>query len=204
MGGLSMSKLTGTSYLILGMLTSREWSAYELAEQVSRGVMEIWPRASRQLYNAPKQLIKQGLVVARMEATGRRRRSVYSITPEGRAALREWLAGDTAPTSLESEAMVRVLLADQGTIEDLKRTLRGVHDSAVAQRRRFEAHAEFIATSGGGTFPERRHLFELSTAFLLGHYTHMAQWAQWALREVDDWDDTALPAKSKGSAGPNS
>jgi PadR family transcriptional regulator, regulatory protein AphA len=65
-----VTQLTTTSYLILGLLTSRDWSAYELAEQVGKGVTEIWPRASRQLYNAPKQLVEQGLISAVTEQTG--------------------------------------------------------------------------------------------------------------------------------------
>ena len=81
-----MSELTTTSYLILGLLTSRDWSAYELAEQVGRGVTELWPRADRQLYNAPKRLVAEGLVKATKEATGRRERTVYSITRKGRTA----------------------------------------------------------------------------------------------------------------------
>jgi hypothetical protein len=36
-----------TSYLILGMLASRDWSAYEIVEQIGKGVAEIWPRVGR-------------------------------------------------------------------------------------------------------------------------------------------------------------
>ena len=48
-----MTELTTTSYLILGLLTNRERSAYEIAEQMGRGVTEVWPRAGRQLYDPP-------------------------------------------------------------------------------------------------------------------------------------------------------
>lgn len=113
-----MAKLTTTSYLILGMLSSRDRSAYELAEQVDKGLTEIWPRARRQIYNAPRQLAEQGPVTATKVAVGRRPRAVYSITPAGRAALREWLATDPKRVSLEFEGMIHLLLADQGTIED--------------------------------------------------------------------------------------
>ena len=95
-----MTRLTTTSYLILGLLTSRDWSAYELAEQVGKGVTEIWPRASRQLYNAPKQLVEQGLISAVTEQTGRRQRTLYSITEPGRAELRRWLSTEAKPPSL--------------------------------------------------------------------------------------------------------
>ena len=106
-----MAKRTTTSYLILGLLCARDWSAYEIAEQLGRGVTELWPRAGRQLYNAPKRLVEDGLVAARAEATGGRTRTIYSITPAGEEALRAWLAERAVtPSALEFEGMVRVLL----------------------------------------------------------------------------------------------
>lgn len=185
-----MRRLTTTSYLILGILALRDWTAYELAEQIDKGVTEIWPRADRQLYNAPKLLLEQGLISATKTATGRRERTVYSITPAGREALRSWLPGASKPPSLEFEAMVRLVLADQGNVEDLRRTLQDVIDQAVRKREQFEDRYRLIRASGGGTFPERQHLFALSTAFMVGHFTHLEQWASWALKEIETWDDT--------------
>ena len=186
-----MTPLTTTSYLILGLLTSRDWSAYELAEHIDKGVTEVWPRASRQLYNAPKQLVEQGLVTAVTQRTGRRRRTVYAITAAGRAELRRWLSTEAKPPSLEFEAMVHVLLADQGSLEDLHKTLERVIEQANQARELFETHQEFIEATEGGTFPERQHVFVLSSAFMIGHFTHIAAWATWALGEVRTWHDTA-------------
>lgn len=199
-----MTSLTTTSYLILGLLASRDWSAYELAEQIDKGVTEIWPRASRQLYNAPKQLVSAGLIAAsRQPAGGTRQRTVYSITPSGRAALRAWLATEARPPALEFEAMLRVVLADQGSVESLRRTLHGVIDHAEQERERFEGHVRYIQATEGGTFPEREHLFELSSAFMIGHFTHLAQWARWALDQIEDWRDTSAPQRGPGADTPD-
>jgi PadR family transcriptional regulator AphA len=188
-----MTKLTPTSYLILGILATREWSAYELAEQLDKGLTEVWPRARRQLYNAPKQLVEHGLANASREPAGARHRTIYSITESGRAALRDWLSTDARPPALEFEGMLHVLLADQGSLEDLERTLEQILQQARARLQLFEAHAEFIRTTGGGTFPERQHLFALSSHFMIGHFTHIADWAGWALTEVRTWPDTTTP-----------
>lgn len=188
-----MRRLTTTSYLILGILASRDWTAYELAEQIDKGVTEIWPIAGRQLYNAPKLLLEQGLVSARKTVTGRRERTIYSITPAGREALRSWLPGESKPPALEFEAMVRLVLADQGEIDDLRRTLQGVLSQARSKRKEFDDRYRLVRASGGGTFPERQHLFALSTAFMVGHFAHLEQWASWALEEIKTWDTTGTP-----------
>ncbi|MFN8019321.1 MAG: PadR family transcriptional regulator [Acidimicrobiales bacterium] len=197
-GATPMAKRTTTSYLILGLLCSRDWSAYELAEQLGRGVTELWPRAGRQLYNAPKRLVEEGLAAARTESSGGRNRTVYSITPAGVDALREWLAdGDVAPSALEFEGMVRVLLADQGTVEDLDANLATMAEQAKATRDLFIDHARFMLATKGGTHPDRLHLFAMVNRFTVEHFDHIVRWATWAREEIADWPDAATPAQAQ-------
>ncbi|CAN5535613.1 PadR family transcriptional regulator [soil metagenome] len=188
------AKVTTTGYIILGMLCSRDWSAYELAEQVGRGLDQLWSRADRQRYETPKRLAELGLITARQEPNGKRRRTVYSITDAGHEALAEWLATDPAAVALQFEGGVRVLLADQGTIEDLRRTLETIRTQAQETRTLFAAHAQIIHDGAGGTFPERQHLSALMNRFMVGHAEHLIDWSSWALEHSSTWTDTVTPA----------
>ena len=87
-----MRGMTTTSYALLGLLALQPWTTYELAQQVRRSLSWFWPRTERKLYDEPKRLVAEGYATAREEFTGRRKRTVYEITPEGRAALRATLA----------------------------------------------------------------------------------------------------------------
>ena len=186
-------QLTTSAYLTLGLLTSRDWSAYQLAEQVGRGVDHLWPRAARQRYITPKQLLEEGLVTARAEPSGRRTRTIYSITPAGREALALWLTTEARPPALEFEGMVRVLLSDEGTIEDLRANLQTMRRQSIAARALFADHAAFIAATGG-TFPERKHLFALANRYMIGHYDHIIEWVDWSFEQIESWPDTVTPA----------
>ena len=86
-----MKELTSTSYAVLGLLAARPRTAYQLATLVARGLRFVWPRAEGRIYDEPRLLADHGLALARREHTGRRPRTVYSITPEGRRALRRWI-----------------------------------------------------------------------------------------------------------------
>jgi DNA-binding PadR family transcriptional regulator len=191
-----MAELTTTSYVILGLLTSGDLSAYELAEHAGRGVSELWPAAERIRYYAPKVLLEKKLIKAKKESTGRRPRTVYSITPAGHRALARWLTTGPRPSSLESEVLMRVLVADEGSIEDLRNSLQTMVDQATASRDVFVAHATYIFETGGGTFPERQHLFALLNQFMVGHFNNMIAWATWALDQVSSWPDTRSPAET--------
>ena len=189
-------EISTTAYLTLGLLAARDWSAYQLAEQLGRGVAELWPSADRGRYAVLNRLHEAGLVGTRREHTGKRARTIYSITPEGREALGQWLATPVKPPSFEFEGMVRVLLGDQGTIDDLRATLAQTRERALAQRELFARYAAFISATGG-TFPERRHLFALANTFMIGHYDHILAWADWAEQQIADWPDTVTPAATR-------
>ncbi|MFN8168062.1 MAG: PadR family transcriptional regulator [Candidatus Nanopelagicales bacterium] len=185
--------LPTTAYLLLSLLARRDYSAYELAEQGGRGVQKLWPRADRQRYNTPKRLLADGLVTASTESTGRRSRTVYSITDAGRAALREWLGTEVRPASLEFEGMLRVLVADDGSVDDLRRSLTAIRDQAVADRAGFAIQGGRLSQPDG-EFADRRHLFALVNGFMIEHYDQVISWAETALDAVASWPDTTSPA----------
>lgn len=196
---MAQGDLNTTSYLILGMLTSRDWSAYEIAAHVGKGLDDVWPRADRQRYNTPKRLLEKGLVTARTEATGKRQRTVYSITPAGRQALTDWLSTESHPPALEFEGMVRVALATEGSIEDLRATLELMREQALAKRAIYLGHAEFMLEQDGGTFASMAHLLTLNNRFMLDHFSHIVEWADWALEQTGTWPDTTTPASTHRS-----
>jgi len=186
-----------TGYLTLGLLAARDWSAYQLAEQLGRGVSELWPSADRGRYAVLNRLHESGFVRTRQEHTGRRARTIYSITPEGREALAAWLRTPVRPPTLEFEGMVRVLMSDQGSIDDLRATLVRTREQAQENLEMFAQYAAHISETGG-TFPERKHLFALANTFMVGHYEHIISWADWAAAQISDWPDTVTPALTHG------
>ena len=75
--------LTTTSYAILGLLSLRSWSTYELAEQMQRALGLFWPRAESGIYREPKKLEAHGLARSTTEFVGQRPRTRYTITAKG-------------------------------------------------------------------------------------------------------------------------
>ena len=66
------SELTTTSYAILGLLSLRSWSTYELAEQMRRALGLFWPRAESGIYREPAKLEDHGLARSTVELVGKR------------------------------------------------------------------------------------------------------------------------------------
>lgn len=188
--------LTTTSFAILGLLSVRAWSAYELTGQMKRGLRHTWPRTETRIYQEPKNLVAHGLATASTEATGERMRSVYSITAKGRRELARWLEGESAPPQFQSEAVLRATFAEAGTKEALLATLQGLAEEGRALRRQLADQAEDYVTTGG-PFPERLHLIALIGRFLSDYAELLEGWATWAEDTVSTW-----PAVGPGGAVP--
>jgi PadR family transcriptional regulator, regulatory protein AphA len=187
--------LTTTSYAILGLLSVKPWSAYELIGQMKRGMRFTWPRAETRIYQEPKHLVAHGLARATVERSGRRPRTVYSITPQGRAVLRRWLTMPSAPPQLECEAMVRATFAEAGTTQDLLRTMKELRDQALGSYLEIADQAEdYLAT--GGPFPERLPIIVLVGKFILEYLAFLERFAGWAETQLETWpvDGTVLAA----------
>ena len=177
-----------TAYALLGLLSVRPWTTYELAQQVRRSLSWFWPRAERKLYDDPKRLAADGLATASEEYTGRRKRTVYAITPEGRSELRAWLATPSADPSWENEALVKVFFADGGDLDALRGTITGMH---ATSRRRLGELAEMAQEPL--RFPERRHLGALSIRLAQEQEEATLRWAEWALEQLGSWVATDDP-----------
>jgi PadR family transcriptional regulator, regulatory protein AphA len=186
------ASLSPRSYAILGLLAIRDWTTYELARQMDRGVADIWTAARSMIYSEPKRLARLGLVQARTETAGRRSRTWYSITPAGRSALRTWLAEPGAPPAMQFEGLLKVLLADTSQPDTMRASLTEAIKWADALQDvgRIVA-AEYAA--GRGPFQERARLVALSFAFLWDYAEFVRRWATWAQQHDGSHPTTSPP-----------
>jgi PadR family transcriptional regulator, regulatory protein AphA len=185
-------ELTTTSYAILGLLAIRPWSTYELARQMRRNLHYFWPRAESNLYAEPKRLVDGGLAEARAEPVGKRRRTIYSITPKGQQALESWLGKPAADTRLESETLVKLMFAPYGSKKNLLDHLRKFIAELEARQEALSViFREYL--DGTDPFPERVHVNVVCYRLVWDYTKTAASWAAWALDEVERWPDVTTP-----------
>ena len=187
-GVTDSEKRSTTSYAVLGLLSVRPWTTYELAKQVQRSLNWFWPRAERKLYDEPKRLVEQGLATATQEMTGNRPRTVYAITRKGRSALRSWLSEKPEPPTVEFEGMVKVFFADSGSKDQLLATIDAIEAEASV---RLAALATMSA--GPVAFPKRVHLNAIALRLQHDQEQAIVRWATWARAQVSRWADADDP-----------
>lgn len=178
--------LTPTSYAVLGLLAIKSWTTYELATQMDRTLNRFWPRARSKLYEEPKRLVALGLATSVAGAHGRRPRTVYTITPNGRLALAGWLAADSAAPVFESEHILKVFYAENGSTDDVLHTLRDLRSWVHGlTTRNIEVGGQYVA--GAGDYPDRLATLVLTGRFLDDYLEMIDRWAAWAGEVVETW-----------------
>jgi DNA-binding PadR family transcriptional regulator len=178
--------LTATSFAILGLLSVRPWRTYDLAKQVPRSLSHFWPRAESNLYAEAKRLVAGGYAVTRIEQTGARQRTVYMITPQGRKALKAWLAKPGGEMRFESEPLLKVFFADQGSKADLLDTIRTIGEAAEQRMMFIRSMAEEYRV-GAGPFPERLAVGVLAVGLVWDQLQATVAWSERAALEVERW-----------------
>jgi hypothetical protein len=138
---------------------------------------------------------QHGLATADKTVVGRHPRTIYTITPSGEHALRAWLATPSVGPSLESEAIVKVFCAVQGTKAELLSTIETIRAQGLTMRR----HGTQVAQEyrdGRNAFPERMHTSALMFDFLWQYSGALIQWAERATQAVTAWDGLAPEGKA--------
>ena len=189
-------ELTTTSYTLLAQLSLRPWSTYELARQRVRYFRYVWPRAESAIYREIKNLATEGLVVGERHHTGRRGRTVYSITDAGLGTLRDWLGQPVSPFAVEFEGMIRLFAAQSGTIDQLISSLEQVKADAE-EMLGFASDVKLEYLEGRGAIQDQVYIRTHAIDFFVSLLNMMNDWADRTLSEVQTWEGRSIGERNE-------
>src|SRR3954470_24617428 len=106
---------------ILACLTERPMTGYELAKTFDNSIGFFWKADHQQIYRELSRLRDRGHIQGReVVPSGKPNKLVYTLTPEGRAALRHWAARPSIPPTIKDDLLVRLYALDCVDIEPLR------------------------------------------------------------------------------------
>jgi PadR family transcriptional regulator AphA len=145
--------LRPTSYLLLGMLRVGAASGYAIKKTIEQSTQFFCPTSPAQVYPELDRLEEAGLVARRDASRGARRRSDFTLTADGREALRRWLKSSREePMQIRMSGMLRLFLADALDPEEqrelVQRLAQRSRDGASHLRTEILPVAERLADRG--------------------------------------------------------
>jgi DNA-binding PadR family transcriptional regulator len=93
-------------HALLGLLTERSASGYDLLKRFETSLANEWPATQSQIYTELTRLADAGLIT--VAAEGPRGRKEYALTDEGLAELRHWLTETKPQRTTRSDVLLRV------------------------------------------------------------------------------------------------
>ena len=89
--------ITVLEHALLGLLYEKASSGYDLRKIFGSTSMGSFSDSPGAIYPALRRLEKKGLVRSRLQTASGRRRQIVSLTPEGTAELKAWIAVPVSP-----------------------------------------------------------------------------------------------------------
>ena len=109
---------------ILACLTEHPMTGYELAKTFDSSIGFFWKADHQQIYRELSRLRDRGYIQGReVVQSGKPNKLVYTLTSEGRAALKHWAARPSSPPSIKDDLLVRLYALDSVDIEPLRTDL---------------------------------------------------------------------------------
>ncbi len=130
---------------ILAALAHGESSGYDLAKAFDVSVANYWTATPQQLYRELDKMAAAGLVAARVvEQSKRPNKRVFSLTDEGRAALRAYTVAEPRPTAIRDELMVQVEAMEVGDAAAVVEHVRAKREASERRLRGYERSREVL------------------------------------------------------------
>ena len=99
-------------------------SGYELAKTFDASIGFFWKADHQQIYRELSKLRDRGHIEGHeVVQSGKPNKLIYTLTPEGRTALRHWAARPSTPPSIKDDLLVRLHALDSIDIEPMRTDL---------------------------------------------------------------------------------
>ncbi|MFF0398218.1 PadR family transcriptional regulator [Streptomyces sp. NPDC005248] len=165
-------------HALLGLLSERPASGYDLLKLFETSLATAWPATQSQIYSELTKLAGTGLIT--VAAEGPRGRKEYALTNEGLAELRHWLTETKPQRNTRSDILLRVFFLGVLTPEQARGYLTELielSDQGYQSLRRLEESVDWdddnLSVYG-----------RIALEYGLRFNTMRREWAEWAASQI--------------------
>ena len=147
-----MSSKARTPYALLGLLSWKPMSGYDIKKLIEVGLSHFWSESYGQIYSVLNRLVEDGMASCTVDPTsGGRGRKVYKITRKGRNAFTGWLHQPGDLPRLRDELKLKFFLTSRSDPAESLRLLEEYRDQQrehLAMLRESERLLEAVLKTG--------------------------------------------------------
>ena len=178
-----MSLNNSIQFAILGMVSLRPMTGYEIKQSYQQGPANFMPISYGQIYPILKKLTADGLVTGKLEAGGRERQR-YSITLAGKKLLRAWLSGTDSGASRSGavshrELLLKLFFTSPDGVDAMREPIEGLRREEGQRLEHYRRTRSWLRREHGEN--PRLPIWEMVLAYGVGQAEARTKWAEEAL-----------------------
>lgn len=130
------------AHALLAALHQEPGTGYELTRRFELSMGNFWQASHQQIYRELSRMAQQGWLELQLQPQqGKPTRKVYSVTPTGLAALRDWLQQPQPPAVMRDDLLVKLYAGaeDPAAVQAELRRHRALHADKLATYQALEA-----------------------------------------------------------------
>jgi PadR family transcriptional regulator AphA len=163
-------------YAILGLLSWRSFTGYELKKVFADSATLFWSGNNNQIYTALVQLHKDGLVTQEVQyQESAPAKKIYTITAEGRAALKQWVLTPPELPEFRNTFLIQLTWADLLDDHELEALLASYAEEVKLQILMLREQARRKAATEARTRREA-FLWQMTIQNLISAYENELSW----------------------------
>jgi DNA-binding PadR family transcriptional regulator len=144
------------AHALLGVLDARPMNGYALARFFAGAQNWVWSAPQSQVYAALSKLADAGWIVgAEQRSSNGPTTTVWSLTPEGRAAFLDWVATPPPPVSVRDRVALQSLFFDSVPAREAIAVLESHAAELRGQLLEWSAHRDALAAKDTPLLRER-------------------------------------------------
>lgn len=167
-----MAKRNISKFAILGLLSWRPMSGYDMKTYIEEGIKFFWNMSYGTIYPTLKRLEEEKLVEKEVQSQiNKPDRIQYSITPAGKAKLDEWLLEPTEMIQVNNELLLKLFVGQHVPFDQ--------HIMSIGvNKQKTEAVLKLFRDSEGILKEQSKHSKEYLFFYLTLRYGILAQEAK--------------------------
>ncbi len=187
-------------YALLGVLEARPMTGYELARFFDASTAWVWSAPHSNIYPALRKMEAEGLLGTETDIKGEKlERTNYSITDEGRRALKNWVVSDPGPPTRDP-LLLRLIFADIADPEETLKLLETLIERQTDLIAQWTDHADALRRKDTDLIRERLktrppedhdRIAEIKASVFDLMVAQAETWIAWATEAAEGFDDEA-------------
>lgn len=181
-----MRENSQTQFALLGLLQLGPMSGYDLKQLVDHSISHFWREGWGRIYPTLRALEKAGMVAKRTERKrGRPERNVYSIRPEGKKRLREWLSREWAPEIHRNEMLLKIFFGRTAGSAVAERHVKRFREQCAGEIAVYEGILKEIEMEVGKGHPDAP-FWKMTVSYGLHASRALKAWAEETLGLLEE------------------